>query len=160
MEKVSPGQTDIGKILKIIQRKVLKGAHLPVTVKKIQAGYLISPSFIDLNLYLAQIKLPRTKSARKKGGNISRKIYLIRFLLFNLVTMALLAIPETCANKIITLFHSSLFAGHQGVIKRYLTVGHKFFIPGSIHYLRLFIKGCHICQLSRNEKPPVRQLQQ
>ena len=30
---------------------------------------------------------------------------------------ALLAIPETGADKIITLYHSSLFAGHQGVIK-------------------------------------------
>ena len=42
--------------------------------------------------------------------------------MFNLVTTpeketALFAIPETCANKIMTLYHSSLFAGHQGVIK-------------------------------------------
>ena len=29
-----------------------------------------------------------------------------------------------------------------------------------MHYLRSYIKGCHICQLSRNDKPPVRQLQQ
>ena len=28
-----------------------------------------------------------------------------------------LAVPETCADNIITLYHSSLFAGHQGVIK-------------------------------------------
>ena len=27
-----------------------------------------------------------------------------------------------------------------------------------IHYLRSYIKGCHICQLTRNEKPPTRQL--
>ena len=32
-------QADIDKILKIIQRKVLKGMHLPLTVKEIQAGY-------------------------------------------------------------------------------------------------------------------------
>ena len=32
---------DIDKILKIIQRKVLKGTHLSVTVKEIQAGHLI-----------------------------------------------------------------------------------------------------------------------
>ena len=44
---------DIHKILKIIQRKVLKGTHLPVTVKGIQAGYLISPYFTDLYLDLA-----------------------------------------------------------------------------------------------------------
>ena len=49
--------------------------------------------------------------------------------------MAVLAIPETCLDKIITLFHSSLFAGHQGVIKTYLTMNGKFFIPNLIHYL-------------------------
>ena len=36
-------QADIDKILKIIQRKVLKGTHLPVTVNDLQAGYLVSP---------------------------------------------------------------------------------------------------------------------
>ena len=28
-----------------------------------------------------------------------------------------------------------------------------------MHYLRSFIKGCHICQLSRSDKPPTRELQ-
>ena len=31
---------DIDKILEVIQRKVLKGTHLPMEVKEIQAGYL------------------------------------------------------------------------------------------------------------------------
>ena len=70
-----------------------------------------------------------------------------------------LAIPETCVDSIITLYHSSLYAGHQGVIKIYLIINDKFFIPNLIHYLRSYIKGCHICQLNRNEKPPSRQLQ-
>ena len=73
--------------------------------------------------------------------------------------MALLAIPEICADKIITLYHSSSFARHQGVIKTCLTIGDKFFIPALIHYLHSYIKGCHICELSRNEKSPTRQLQ-
>ena len=55
--------------------------------------------------------------------------------------MAVLAIPETCVNSIIALYHSSLFAGHQGVIKTYLTISDKFFIPNLIHYLRSYIKG-------------------
>ena len=73
--------------------------------------------------------------------------------------MAVLAIPETCADSMIALCHSSLYVGHQGVIKTYLTISNKFFIPNLIHYLRLYIKGCHICQCTRNEKPPTRQLQ-
>ena len=40
--------------------------------------------------------------------------------------IAVLTIPETCADKIITLCHKSLFAGHQGVIKTYLTISDKF----------------------------------
>ena len=70
-----------------------------------------------------------------------------------------MTIPENCADKIIMLYHSSLFAGHQGVIKMYLTISDKFFIPNLIHYLRSCIKVCNICQLACNEKPPARQLQ-
>ena len=73
--------------------------------------------------------------------------------------MAVLAIPETCVDNIISLYHSSLFVGYQGVIKTYLTISNKFFIPNLIHYLRSYIKGCNICQLMRNEKPLTRQLQ-
>ena len=94
----------------------------------------------------------------------TERCILLNFLLFKLVTApeketALLAITETCANKIITLYHSILFASHQGMIKMHLTIGDKFFIPGLIHYLCSYIKGCHLCQLSRNDKLPLRQLQ-
>ena len=58
-----------------------------------------------------------------------------------------LAIQEVCAEKIITLYHSCLFAGHLGVIRTYFTIVHSY------------VKGCHICQLSCNVKPPTRQLQ-
>ena len=90
---------------------------------------------------------------------------LLDLLLFNLVTTseketALLVIPEICTNRIITLYHSSLFVGCQGVIKTHLTIGDIFFIQGLKHHLRSYVKGCHLCQLSRNEKPLVRQLQQ
>ena len=72
---------------------------------------------------------------------------------------ALLAIPEICADKIIALYHTSLFVGHQGVVKTYLTINDKFFIPGLTHYLRLYIKGCHVCQIVKTDKHPMRQLQ-
>ena len=83
-------------------------------------------------------------------------------LLFKIILdkeKALLAIPETCADKIIMLYHATLFAGHQGVIKTYLTISDKFFVPNLIHYLRSFLKTCHICQLARNDKLPTRQLE-
>ena len=95
--------------------------HLPVTVKEIQTGYLISPYFKDLYLYLAQNKLPSTKTATHMVEMLAEKYMLLDSLSFKLVTTpkketVLLAIEETCANKIITLYHSSLFVGHQVVI--------------------------------------------
>ena len=54
VQKFLPKQTDIDKILDIIKRKVLKGTHLPLTIKEIQAGYLSSPYFKDLYLFLSQ----------------------------------------------------------------------------------------------------------
>ena len=159
-----PKQTDIDKILDIIKRKVLKGTHLPLTIKEIQAGYLSSPYFKDLYLFLSQNKLPSRKSTIKRVEMLAKNFILLDSLLFKLVKMpdketALLAIPKICADKIIALYHASLFAGHQGIVKTYLTMKDKFFIPNLMHYLRSFIKGCHICQLARTDKPPIRQLQ-
>ena len=48
LQKFLPKQADMDQILKIIQRNVLKGMHLPVAVKEIQAGYFISPYFKDI----------------------------------------------------------------------------------------------------------------
>ena len=48
IHKFLPKQADIDKILHIIQRKVLRGTHLPVEIKEIQAGYLHSPYFKEI----------------------------------------------------------------------------------------------------------------
>ena len=159
-----PKQTDIDKILKIIERKVLKGTHLPVTIKEMQMVYLNSPYFKDIYLYLAQNKLQSSKSAIHKVEALAEKCVLLDSLLFKLNT-----IPERklqywqyqkiCADKIITFYHSSLFVGHQGVINTYLTIADKFFIPDHMHYIHSYIKGCHIYQLNRKDKLPTRQLQ-
>ena len=116
VQKFLPKQADIDKILKIMQRKVLPGMHLPVSVNENQAGYLINPYFKDLYLYFTQNKLPSTVET------LAERYLLLDSLLFKIITTpeketALLAIPQICTNKIITLYHSSLFTGHQGVIK-------------------------------------------
>ena len=164
VEKYLPQQADIDKILNIINRKVLKGTQLPLTIKEIQAGYLASSLFKDLYRYLAQNIMPHKRHARCKVEALAESFILLDSLLFKLVTVpdkekALLAIPETCADSTIELYHTSLSMGHQGVIIIYLTINDKFFIPNLMHYLRSFLSTCHICQLFRNVKPPSRQLE-
>ena len=163
IQKFLPKQSDIDKILKIIQCKVLKGLHLSVMIKEIQTGYLNNLYFKEIYLYLAHNKLSSFKVGLRKVESLAEKYILLDLLLFKISTApeketAVLAIPETCVNIIIILYHLSLFAGHQGIIKIYLTISNTFCIPSLIHYLRSYIKVCHICQLTRNEKPPSRQL--
>ena len=143
-----PKQADIDKIIKVIQRNVPKGTHLPVEVKEIQARYLTSTHFKDIYLYLSQNKLPTTKTTIRKVEMLAERYILLDSLLFKITPekeTTVLAVPEICADKIITLYHSSLFTAHQGVIKTYLTISEKFFILNLIHYLWSYIKGCHIC---------------
>ena len=157
-------QTNIDKILEVIKKKVLKGTHLPLTIKEIQAGYLSSLYFKDIYLYLAHNRLPSKKAAMRRVELLAEKYIMLDSLLFKLTTIpgketAMLAILEICVDKIITLYHANLFAGHQGVIKTYLMISDRFYIPSLMHYLRSYIKGCHICQLNRKDKLPERQLQ-
>ena len=159
IQQFLPKQTDIDKIVEVIKKKVLKGMHLPLTIKEIQAGYLSSLYFKDTYLYLAHNRLPNKKAAMKRVELLAEKYIMLDSLLFKLITIpgketTLLAIPEICADKIITLYHSNLFAGHQGVIS-----SDKFYIPNLMHYLRSYIKGCHVCQLNRKDKLLERQLQ-
>ena len=145
IQRFLPKQADIDKIIDIIKRKVLKGTHLPLTIKEIQAGYLTSPYFKDLYLNLAQNKLLSKKSAICKVGNLAERFILLDSLLFKIITTpeketALLAIPDICTDKIITLYHTSLFVGCQGVIKTYLTISNKFFHPRSYALLKVIHK--------------------
>ena len=108
--------------------------------------------------------MPSSKVGIRRIEALVEKYLLLDSLLFKIMVApereaAVLAIPEACADSIIALYQSSLFTGHQGVIKTYLTINDNFFKPYLIHYLQSYIKGCHICQLTRNEKPPSRQLQ-
>ena len=96
----------------------MKGTHLPLTIKEIQTGYLTTLYFKDIYQYLAQNRLLSKKAVIKKVEILVEKYILLDSLLFKLTTIpgketALLAIPETCADKIITLYHSNLSAGHQ-----------------------------------------------
>ena len=85
---------------------------------------MVSSYFKNIYLYLAQNKLPSAKSAIRKIETLAEKYILSDLLLFEIISSpeketSVLAILEVCADKIITLYHLSLFAGHQGVICNY-----------------------------------------
>ena len=66
---------------------MLKGTHLPLTIKKIQAGYLSSSYFKDIYLYLAQNRLLAKKAAIKRVEVLAEKYLILDSLLFKLTTI-------------------------------------------------------------------------
>ena len=100
VHKYLPKQKDIDKILKIIQRKVLKGTYLPIKIKEIQVGYLCSLYFKHLYLYLSQNELPSSKPTIRKIETLAERYIMLNSLLFRISSekdTAVLAVPETCA---------------------------------------------------------------
>ena len=88
-----PKQTDIDKILEIIRKKVLKGTHLPLTIKEIQAGYLSSLYFKDIYLYLVHNRLPSKKVAMKRVELLAEKYIMLDSLCIYIVPFKLTTIP-------------------------------------------------------------------
>ena len=59
---------------------------MPGTLKEIQAGYLVSPYFKDICLYLAQNRLPNNKTAIWMVETLAETYILLDSLLFKIVT--------------------------------------------------------------------------
>ena len=70
-------------------------------------------------LYVAHNKLPYSKATIWTLETLAEIYILLHSMLFKLIPpekeTTLLAIPETCADKIISLYDSCLFAEHQSV---------------------------------------------
>ena len=147
-----PKQTDIYKILKII-----KGYPSPCNSKGDTNG-ISKQSIFQRHIHvLSTRQITKFWECYMQNWGSSRKVYVTRFIIIQTET-ALLIIPETCADKIITLYHWSLSVGHQSVMRTCQTITDTFFIPDLVHYLCSYIKGCDIYQLTRKDKTPTRQL--
>ena len=116
-----PKQTDLNKILKIIERKILKVTYLPMPLTEVQAGYLASPYFKNIFLYLTQNILPSSKVAVRQVEMQTERYLFLDSLLFRIQNFheeqkPVLCIAESCVDHIFDLYHNSLFGAHQGLL--------------------------------------------
>jgi hypothetical protein len=153
-----PKQTDIDKILKQIDKKILRQTHLSVSLKDIQGAYLQSPHFKDIYVYLKQNKLPTSK---RKASQIiiSAQFYIVLDqLLFKILpnrevdSTPKLCIPTSKVDMILNWYHSSTLGAHMGMTKCILTIQERFYIPDLARHVRAYITGCHTCQLFKQNK--------
>ena len=57
---------------------MLKGTHLPIEIKEIQAGYLHSPYIKEIYQYLSQKKTSTLQTGNKEIRSFMREIHSVR----------------------------------------------------------------------------------
>ena len=60
-----PKQIAIDRVMRRINRKVLRQTHFPLTLRDLQAAYLESPQLRDIYVYLSQNKCPKSRKSAK-----------------------------------------------------------------------------------------------
>lgn len=153
-----PKQGEIDRLIKQINRKILRDTSLPGSLADLKASYLTSPHFRDIYVYLTQNKVPLRKEDCRRLENHCKSFLILDGLLFKIQDIEseepkpVLCIPTSKAHIIMDCYHSSMLGGHTGITKCYLTISQRFYIPNLPALLRAYITGCHICQLFKTGK--------
>jgi hypothetical protein len=151
--KFMPKQKDIDKLLREINKKILRETHLTDSLKDIQAAYVTSPQLRDIYIYLLKGKLPPTKKRIDKVHQDMNYFMILDTLLFRVTENKhgdydpVLCIPTSKVDILLQHYHTSPAGGHSGVTKCYMTITKRFYCPNLAHHVRAYIAGCHICQM-------------
>ena len=153
-----PKQSEIDKLLKQLNRKVLSQTRYPSSLKDLEAAYCNSAAFKDIYQYLKFNKLPNNRRLAKRVESIAEDYYVLGTLLFKYINQrsgdleAVLCIPPSKIDFILDMYHGTLIGGHQGMNKTLRTLSSRYYCPRLADYIRAYIVGCHTCQLFKNSK--------
>ena len=160
-----PKQSDIVKLMKQLNRKILTQTRFPSSLKDLEAAYCNSAAFKDIYQFLRYNKLPTSRRLAKRIEANALDYYVLGTLLFKYVHQksggveAVLCIPPSKIDFILDMYHGTLIGGHQGMNKTLRTLSSRYYCPRLADYIRAYIVGCHTCQLFKNSKRFHRPLQ-
>ena len=166
LTKDLPKQTDIDRLMKVLNRKILTQSRFPEPMKDLEASYIHSGFFKDIYEYIKYNKLPTNQAKAKQVQINSINYFTLGSILFRLIPdktgqmHPVMCIPPSKMDLILDYYHSFLLGGHQGMNKTLLTLQQRFFCPRMADYVRSYIIGCHVCQLFKHGKRFTRPFQQ
>ena len=157
LAKNLPKQTDIDRLLAVLNRKILT-SRFPDGMKDLEAAYTHSACFKDIYEYLRYNKLPSNPRKAHQTQINANNHFLLGTLLFKLTPNKIgemnpvLCVPPSKMDMVLDHYHSSLLGGHQGMNKTLMTLQERFFCPRLGDIVRSYIVSCHVCQLFKNSK--------
>ena len=150
-----PRQSDIDKIVKNIETRVVHSLELLIQAQDLIKAYQYSTHFCDIYQYISDGKLPSSAKAQNCIRAEALNYVVINHFLFRIDTqkdrdldkgnLFLLVIPEKYKPIIFNTYHDSLLAGHQGPYCTAMTIRQKFFIHNLMNKVKRYIEACHTC---------------
>ena len=138
-----PKQSDIDKLMKQLNRKILTQTRFPSSLKDLEAAYCNSAAFKDIFQFLRYNKLPTSRRLAKRIEANALDYYVLGTLLFKYVHQksgdveAVLCIPPSKIDFILDMYHGTLIGGHQGMNKTLRTLSSRYYCPRPITILEL-----------------------
>ena len=156
--KLLPKQGEIDRLLKQIEKKVLRDINISNELRDLKVAYMDSPHFRDIYLNLMHGKVPLNKGATRRMENSVRDYMTPDGLLFKIVPCGrddyetVLCILTSKVHILMDMYHSSLIDEHTGITKCYQTICSRFYCPNLAEQLRAYITACHTCQMFKKGK--------
>ena len=155
IHKHIPRQSDIDKIVKNIETRVIHSLELPIQAQDLVKAYQHSTHFHDMYQYITDGKLPSSVKAQNCIRAEALNYIVINNYLFRIDmqkdrdldkgNLFLLVIPEKYEPIILNTYHDSLLAGHQGPYHTAMIIRQKFFIYNLMNKVKRYIDACHTC---------------
>ena len=155
IRKHIPRQSDIDKIVRNIETRVIHSLELPIQAQDLIKAYQHSTCFHDIYQYITDGKLPSGTKVQNCIRGEALNYVVINHFLFRTDTQKdkdsdkgnsfLLVIPETYEPIIFNTYHDSLLAGHQCPYCTAMTIRQKFFIHNLMNKVKRYIEACHTC---------------
>ena len=155
IRKHIPRQSDIDKIVRNIETRVIHSLELPIQAQDLVKAYQHSIHFHDIYQYITDGKLPSSVKVQNCIRAEALNYVVINNFLFRIDTqkdrdldkgnLFLLVIPQKYEPIIFNTYHDSLLAGHQGPYHTAMTIRQKFFIHNLMNKVKRYIEACHTC---------------
>ena len=155
IHKHIPRQSDIDKIVRNIETRVIHSLELPIQAQNLIKAYQHSTCFHDIYHYITDGKLPSSVKAQNYIRAEALNYVIINNFLFRIDTqkdrdldkgnLFLLVIPEKYQPIIFNTYHDSLLAEHQGSYHTAMTIRQKFFIHNLMNKVKRIIEACYTC---------------
>ena len=154
IHKHIPRQSDIDKIVKNIETRVIHSLELLIQAQDLVKAYQHSTCFRDIYQYITDGKLPSSTKAQNCIRAEALNYVVINHFLFGIDMQKdkdldkgspfLLVIPEKYEPIIFNTYYDSLLAGHQGPSCTAITID-KFFIHNLMKKVKRYIEARHTC---------------